>query len=126
MWPRDLELTLALWLLVSPFVFGHGGDAAAWATDLACGAAMVAFALLPRWRPLRRAHLLHARPLRRAHLLHAAPAAWLAAFGWLRAPAPAAQNELVVALLLIMLAIIPSDANAPPRGWRALERGGVA
>jgi hypothetical protein len=115
MWPRDLELTLALWLLVSPFVFGHGGDAAAWATDLACGAAMVAFALLPRWRPLRR-----------AHLLHAAPAAWLAAFGWLRAPAPAAQNELVVALLLIMLAIIPSDANAPPRGWRALERGGVA
>lgn len=115
MWPRDLELTLALWLLVSPFVFGHPDDAGWWATDLVCGAAMVVFALLSRWRPLRR-----------AHLLHLVLVAWLVGYGWSRSPAPAAQNELVVGLLLLMVAVIPSEANTPPRGWRGLSAGGAA
>lgn len=115
MWPRDLELTLTLWLLASPFVFAHGSDAARWVIDLGCGAIVAALALLPRWRRLRRVHLLQ--------LL---PAAWLAASGWSGAPAPAAQNDLVVALVLAMLAVLPSDANLPPRAWQALEQRGGA
>jgi hypothetical protein len=115
MWTRDLELTLALWLLVSPFVFGHDQDVAWWATDLGCGTATLLIALLARWERLRR-----------VHLLHLITAAWLAVFGWTRSPAPAAQNELVVGLLLALVAILPSEANAPPRSWRALAaRGGT-
>jgi hypothetical protein len=33
-------------------------------------------------------------------------------------PPPAAQNEMLVGLLLLMLAIIPSEATLPPKGWR--------
>ncbi len=112
MWPRQLELTLALWLLVSPFVFGHAGDTGWWATDLLGGYAAAMFALLPYWRPLRR-----------VHLLNLAIAAWLIVYGWARAPAPAAQNELTVGVLLALIAVIPSEASQPPPRWRTWTAG---
>jgi len=110
MWARQLELTLALWLLVSPFVFGHAGDSAAWATDLLCGYAVAILSLLPHWSPLRRAHLLNL-PI----------ACWLILFGALRAPAPAARNEVIVGVALAALALIPADGR---RARRARERLG--
>jgi hypothetical protein len=97
MWARQLELTLAVWLLVSPFVFGHAGDTAWWATDLLCGYGVAIVSLLPRWSPLRRAHLLNL-PI----------GCWLIVFGWLRAPAPAALNELAVGLCVATLSLVPA------------------
>jgi hypothetical protein len=61
----------------------------------------------------------------RAHLLNILVALWLLGFGYFGfgEPAPpAAQNNIVVGLILLMLAIIPSEATLPPKGWRELTR----
>lgn len=117
MWARDVELCLGLWLWISPFVLRHGEDARLWANDLVCGTLLV---LLPL--------LSYGRRTRRAHLLELLVAAWLVGVGWAASaaasaaegPAPAAaQNHVVVGLLIAMLAIVPSQASLPPEPWRA-------
>ena len=58
---------------------------------------------------------------RRAHLGQFVVAAWLVGFGYLAGghPAPPAyQNEMFVGLTLALFAVIPTDANQPPRLWR--------
>jgi hypothetical protein len=109
MWARDAEVALGAWLAAAPLVLGHRGSLAF--HDLACGTAIAALALLSYWKRARR-----------AHLLELAIAAWLVAFGWIAAADGAgasAQNHAVVGLVLAMLAIVPSEANRPPRGWRS-------
>ncbi|MFN7147530.1 MAG: SPW repeat protein, partial [Myxococcota bacterium] len=109
MWGRVVEVMLGGWLAMSPFVFHHAPDARAlWTTDVLAATAIVTLALLSFQRHLRRAHL--------GQLL---VAAWLVVVGWLGAPAPAAQNHLVVGLLLAMLAIVPSHASRPSPSWEA-------
>ena len=73
---------------------------------------MIVLALLSFWRPLRR-----------AHLAILAVALWLIGFAYLSAgypPAPALQNDLVLGLLLLMVALVPSQADLPPESWRPL------
>jgi len=111
MWPRDLELSLGFWLLLSPFIFGHDdGAQGLWATDLVCGSLVLALALLA-YRPR----------LRYIHLAELLPALWLIVCGWLGSQggfAPGYQNEIVVGLLVAMIAIVPSKTDQPPEGWR--------
>jgi len=124
-WARHMELTLGLWLLVSPFVLRHdAGRSFAWIHDLATGAAIVVIALACHWRPLERAHLA---------LL--AVAAWLIGLGWWRSwqsegihPDATFQNWLLLGLLLGMFALVPSESSRPPRPWRrdAAPPGGHA
>lgn len=35
---------------------------------------------------------------------------------------PALQNDIIVGWLLLMFAIIPNEANIPPRSWRKFSR----
>lgn len=112
MWARDLEIALACWLALSPFVFRH--DPQSWtlfANDFACAAWIVTFALLS-----------YVHRLRKAHLLQLVAAFWLVGWGWAQTRAhgemPASQNHIVVGMLLAMLAIIPSRASLPPERWR--------
>jgi len=111
MWARVVEAMLGLWLLLSPFVLGHGGDSTLeWAVDLTAGTAVVVVAL----------GSFHAR-LRRLHLLHLPVAGGLLVLGWLRGgpdPDAACQNWVVLALLLAMIAIVPSRAHDPPSAWQ--------
>lgn len=115
MWARHMELMLGLWLLISPFVFGHAEDAVfRWSHDLFVGTLLVVIPLAAHWRPLRMAHL-GLVPV----------AVWLLGLGWWKTwhgaslhPDAAYQNWLLVGLLLAMFCIIPSDASAPPRPWR--------
>lgn len=111
MWGRILEVMLGLWLVLSPFIFGHyPADRPLWVSDFACGAAMVLLALLSFWRVTRY-----------AHLLQLAVAAWLVGFGYFHGGYPAApgyQNDIFVGLTLMLLAIIPNEAEQPPRSWR--------
>lgn len=111
MWSRVVEVMLGCWLLISPFVFAHQPeDVGLWANDLACGSAIIVFGLFSWWRPTRH-----------AHLLSVAVAGWLVAFAYregLGGASPAAQNHMVLGLLLLMFAIIPNDAAQPPREWR--------
>jgi hypothetical protein len=46
---------------------------------------------------------------------------WLIGFAYLTSPhpaPPALQNDLLVGLLLMMFAIVPNEAAAPPPAWR--------
>jgi hypothetical protein len=110
MWPRASELVLAGWLAASPFVLGHiDGPPMLRLSDWISAAAIAVCALASlteRWRRLHLAELL--------------VAAWLLGFGYLASPEalPALQNNILVAMVLAMLAIIPGEANQPPRAWR--------
>jgi hypothetical protein len=111
MWPRALEFMLGLWLLMSPFIFQRSpGPAAVWVVDFSCALLLMALSSLSFWSRARRAHLL---------LLPVS--AFLSAWGYFYGGHPAApvhQNEIFVGLILLLLAIIPSEANQPPRSWR--------
>jgi hypothetical protein len=106
-----VEVMLGCWLAISPFVFRHpASEWKPWANDLACACAVVAFALLSYWPPLKH-----------AHLATGVVALWLIGYGYFAAPhplPPAMQNELLTGLLLALFAIIPNEANQPPQMWR--------
>jgi peptidoglycan/LPS O-acetylase OafA/YrhL len=111
MWARDVELMLGLWLTISPWLFRHAPDESAlWINDFLCGSLIAGFAVVS-----------YRKTSRRAHLLTLGVAIWLIAFGYMSAgdpKPPASQNHIVLGLLLLMFAIVPSDANRPPQGWR--------
>ena len=116
MWPRVVEVMLGCWLALSPFIFRHAaGQRGLWFNDMFCGAAVMAIALLSCWPPCRR-----------AHLAIMGVSLWLVGFGYFGAPhpaPPALQNDILVGMLLLMFAIIPSEANLPPHSWRAYFAG---
>ena len=105
MWARVIEVMFGLWLIISPFIFGQ----TTMTHDLLCGTAIVTLALLSFWQPLRY-----------AHLGIGIVALWLIAAGYLAGyPAPhSSQNHILLGLLLAMFAIVPNEANLPPRAWR--------
>jgi hypothetical protein len=111
MWARVIEVMLACWLAISPFIFRHSpGETFLKLTDPLCAVAIAVFSLLS-YRP----------SLEKLHLLNLVVAGWLIGAGFFAAaspPPPALQNEVVVGLLLLMFAILPSHASLPPRSWR--------
>lgn len=110
MWPRLGELLIACWLAASPVIFGHiDQQRSLWLNDLLAAVAIAAFA-----------GLSFTERFRRLHLAELVVAAWLVAFGFAasRDPLPALQNDILVALVVGMVAIIPNEANRPPRRWR--------
>lgn len=111
MWARVVEVMLACWLIISPFIFRIGDDAWVWANCLISGSAMLIFSLIS-FAPSR---------LEKIHLANVLVAGWMIAVAfWQPDPPPTApyQNFVVVGLLLMMFAIIPSRASEPPRAWR--------
>ena len=109
-WPRIVELIVAGWLAASPFILGHvSGPWQLWVNDLVCAGLIALFA-----------GLSFTHRLRRMYLAELAVVAWLLGFGFFAAdePLPSLQNDILVAFVLAMFAIIPSDANEPPPGWR--------
>ena len=115
MWARVIEVMLGCWLAISPFIFVHDSTAGTlWVNDLSCAFAVVLFALLSFWKPLRH-----------AHLAIGVVGGWLIGFGYLMSPyppPPAFQNYILVGLLLMMLAVVPNEASAPPSSWREYLR----
>jgi hypothetical protein len=118
MWSRVVEIMLGCWLLISPFVFGHPVERGDWwVTDLSGGFAAMLFAALSWWPPTRHAHLLTA-------LLGAVLIAL--AYRYYGDAPPAAQNEALTGLLLMMFAVIPNHASAPPASWQRVIHGFAA
>ncbi|WP_437914095.1 hypothetical protein WME73_48865 [Sorangium sp. So ce302] len=118
MWARVVEVMLACWLAVSPFIFRHGGRTELWVSDLGCAAIVMTLALASFWRPMRY-----------AHGGIAVVAIWLVAFGYFRCGSPppaAAQNDILTGLLLLMFAIVPNDASQPPTPWRRARERAIA
>jgi len=108
MWARVIELMLAGWLAFAALVTSRAGDGWPNATDLAF-AALAAAASLACWF----------RPLERMHLATLVLGGLLALLGFAAGhPAsPVDQNRLVVGLLLMMFAVVPSRSSRPPRAW---------
>jgi hypothetical protein len=115
MWPRVVEVMLGCWLLVTPFVFRDTPAVGEYTANAVVSAALlIAASLLTFWRRTRL-----------AHLGTAVVALWLICHGYFAAARPgppAAQNEIVVGLVLLLFAILPSETNEVPLPWRH-ERG---
>jgi len=111
MWARIVEFMLAAWLSVSPFIFRYPDDRFFfWANDLVCSILIAFFSLICYYRPLRKMHL--------CNLLIAF---WLIALGYIFRGDPldvALQNYVTFGLLLLMVAIVPTDSEKPPMSWR--------
>ncbi|HEX5051304.1 MAG TPA: hypothetical protein VFZ65_06000 [Planctomycetota bacterium] len=110
-WARYGELVLGAWLACSPFVLASPAPAAGWVLDAAVGAAAAVGAVLSLRRPARRTHFV---------TLAAATGLVLVAIlaGSGGAAEPARQSRLLTGLVLMMLAIVPTDAASPPPAWR--------
>lgn len=111
MWARVIEMMLGAWLVISPFIFrGTPGLERYVVNDVIAGSLAIVFALLCFWGRTPRAHL--------ATLVLGA---WLAGYGYLSADRPgppAAQNDIVIGLLLMVFAVVPTAAARPPAAWR--------
>jgi hypothetical protein len=115
MWARVFEVSLAVWLAIGPFVFGPAASNGHILHDILCATLVLTFALLS-----------FARGLRHIHLLTLGVGAWLVAQGYFGPPepTPASQNHIITGLLLLMFAVVPSEATQPPQGWRGAAGSG--
>jgi hypothetical protein len=115
MWPRVIEGMLGAWLMLTPFVF-RGTEAVGdfVTSSIVSGLVIAVASLLAFWEPTR-----HAR------FLTLAVSLWLSLHGYFgaeRPGPPAAQNELVLGLTLLLFAIMPNEVNEVPRPWRRSRR----
>lgn len=111
MWGRVVEFMLACWLSISPFIFKYPKDALFfWFNDLTCSSLIAVFSLLCFYKPLRKMHL--------CNLAVSLYLIGLCYFFRSDAMFEAFQNYMVLGLLLLMIAIVPSDADKPPIAWR--------
>jgi hypothetical protein len=111
MWPRYFEILLGLWLVVSPEIYGHAAELQALAaSERVTGAAIVIASVLSFWRRTES-----------AHFASGAIALLLAAYGWLSFPRPGpppVQNDITVAVVVLMFFLLPNRASQPPESWR--------
>ena len=109
MWARISEQILAIWLFASYFIFSTGS----W-HDMTAAFLVILFASLS-----------YIDKLNKMHLLQVIPAGWLFYLGY-SYPTPilpfGLQNSILVALMLLMFAIIPSNASDHPRPWKRFLR----
>lgn len=115
MWARNVEVMLALWLAISPFVFDIPAHrTGVWVADMLVALLIMVCSLSSYWRPLRH-----------AYLGTLALALILATYGFVQPrPLPGwQQNHILVGLLLSMFAIVPCRAGAPPAPWQRHRDG---
>ena len=111
MWARVIEFTIACWIALSPFIFRYPGDAVFfWTSDLITSSLIAFFSLVSFYKPLRK-----------MHLFNVLVSFYLILLGYIfkegAYPEPL-QNYVVLGLLLVMIAIVPSETNKPPVPWR--------
>lgn len=107
-WSRVSVALIALWLLASPIALARPEAWDAVAVPIAAGLVSIGVIVASTRWPLARTLLL-------------AVAAALILWGWARFPRPgpaAAQNAIVVGLVLGLLGVVPDRALEPPPGWR--------
>ena len=116
MWPRVTEILIAVWLASSPWILAAPAESEFFLrVNALISAALIAFFALLSFRAASE----------KAHLLTIAVALWIigVAFAAPNPPPPAMyQNFVVVGLLLLMIAVLPSRASEPPKAWRDFYR----
>lgn len=110
MWARAVEIALASWLALSPFIFGHPDEAAfLWYNDFACALAITIISSVALWPRAEK-----------VHYLNVAVAAYLVVLGFTvpAPPPPAYQNYIVLGIVLFVFAVIPTPTTLPPWSWQ--------
>lgn len=119
MWPRIVEIVLALALIAGSLTLGAGPELPDVRLQELIPAGLMILVALLSFQPR----------LRRIYLAQVLLGSWLIANGFWASegPAPPAiQNAILVGAALLMFGIIPSEANAPPRSWRTLNQSSAA
>jgi hypothetical protein len=110
MWGRVIEIMIAVWLLLSPFIFfAQDRPEIVWG-DALLALLIATLASLSYWQPTCHAHL--------GTLVIAGGMIAYGRFFDLPPALPANQNHIFVGFLLLMIAIIPNSASLPPHAWR--------
>ncbi|PIS01359.1 MAG: hypothetical protein COT84_02930 [Chlamydiae bacterium CG10_big_fil_rev_8_21_14_0_10_35_9] len=108
MWARIVELFIAGFLIVSGWIFQSSSFL--WIFNIITATWIILFSFLSfRHR------------LRKIHLMNTIAALALAICAFIQPdppPPPVFQNYMVLALLLIMFAILPTEASKAPVPWR--------
>lgn len=110
MWARVVEVMLAVWLALSPFIFPDEEKSPSQWLLYALATLIATLAVLSYWRPTAQAHL-------GIFLVAIGMFLW-GRFAATPPPGPGYQNLIGVAFLLLMFAIIPNDCLRPARVWR--------
>src|SRR5882757_1151732 len=111
MWARVVEFMLACWLALSPFIFGYPSDVPFfWVNDFATSVVIAFFALISFYPPLKKMHL--------CNLLVSFYLIALPYFFKDSSMQYILQNYMVLGLIFLMLAIVPTDAIQQPKPWR--------
>jgi hypothetical protein len=109
MWPRLVEIVIGVWLVASPWVLPPPHDFASTIAAVLGGAEII----LLGW-------LSYLPSLRKVHLVEIIIAVWLLAVAYTSAlppNAPVIASHILTAFVLMNFAIIPTQANRPPRAW---------
>jgi hypothetical protein len=109
MWPRYCEMLLGLWLMAAPWVLNYGSADAFRMTGVAAAAGIFLLDILSVKFTVRYSHLAIAG-IALGLLIHA--------YFVLPGEAAGTQNNILVALLLLMFAILPTEATLSPPSWR--------
>lgn len=106
MWARHFETFLGIWLLISWLIFGYR-DPNLMAFDFTMGLLIGFLALcsyLSKWSSL--------------HLFNFYLGLWLIAINWIfPLPHDPSQNYMVIGCLLLMISLVPSWEERPPKRW---------
>ncbi|MGD2168676.1 MAG: hypothetical protein PVI40_00345 [Chlamydiota bacterium] len=108
MWARIIELFIAGFLIASSWIFQSSSFL--WIFNIITTTWIILFSLLS-----------FSHRLRKIHLMNIIAALALAICAFIQPdppPPPVYQNYMVLALLLIMFAVLPTEASKAPIPWR--------
>ena len=108
-WPRYCEMLLSLWLLAALWTLNYGDSNIFRAVNIAAAAGILLLDILSVTLYKRYAYL---------GVLGIALGLLVHAYFAMPPEAAGTQNNIIVALLLLMFAILPTEATLPPPSWR--------
>jgi hypothetical protein len=108
-WPRYCEMLLSLWLLVVPWILNYGDSNIFRAVNIAAATVILLLDIVSITLYKRYAYLA---------VLVIAAGLLVHAFFAMPPEIAGTQNNILIALLLLMFAILPTEATLPPPSWR--------
>lgn len=111
-WPRYSEMLLGLWLIVTPWILNYGDSDVSRTVNIAAATGILVLDILSITLYKRYAYLA---------VLGIALGLLVHAYFALPPEAAGTENNIIVALLLLMFAILPTEATLPPPSWRTFH-----
>ena len=111
-WPRYSEMVLGLWLIVAPWILNYGDLSVFRPVNIAAATGILVLDILSITLYKRYAYLA---------VLGIALGLLVHAYFALPPEVAGTENNIIVALLLLMFAILPTEATLPPPSWRTFH-----